>query len=125
MIHAAGAMLTPDCLPQSCFSNQTDAGPQITEFSSAEPESRVGDAANALSFDLVRFVRNLLAGEKSDLYRVISQEVDRVVLQEVMSHCEGSQLHAAERLGISRMTLRSKLRSLGLIQEKAPESPET
>ena len=125
MIHAAGAMLTPDCLPQSCFSNQTEDGPQSTEVISSELGSSALGVANAQPFDLVRYVRNLLAGEKSDLYRVISQEVDRIVLQEVMSHCDGSQLHAAERLGISRMTLRSKLRSLGLIQEKAPESPET
>jgi DNA-binding protein Fis len=66
-------------------------------------------------FDLIRFVRQLLADEKPDLYRVIAQEVDRHVLQEIMSYFDGNQLHAAERLGISRRTLRSKLRSLGLI----------
>ena len=35
-----------------------------------------------------------------------------------MQHCGSNQLQAAERLGISRMTLRSKLRTAGLIGDK-------
>ena len=118
MIHATGVALTPECLPSSCHpglsvsiaANRTDSSARPTETTQA-----IEAAPEPNQFDLIRFVRQLLADEKPDLYRVIAQEVDRHVLQEIMSYFDGNQLHAAERLGISRMTLRSKLRSLGLI----------
>lgn len=125
MVHATGVVLTPDCLPQSCFATPTNR-------TSVPVANHVSDiaydgvpTATANQFDLVGFVHQLLKEERPDLYRVIVQEVDRRILQEVMQVCEGSQLAAAERLGISRMTLRSKLRSLGMIQEKGLESTET
>ena len=118
MIHATGAVVTPDSLPQSCYAHQSSAG--------ASDADAVGSShmATAENFDLTEFVRQLLQDEKPDLYRVINHEVDRRILSEVMSFCHGNQLQAAERLGISRMTLRSKLRALGMIQEKAPDAGE-
>ena len=64
---------------------------------------------------VVEYVNELLAEGKPDIYRLVIHEVDRHVLHVVMRHCHGNQLQAAERLGISRMTLRSKLRSLGMM----------
>lgn len=122
MVHGTGAVLTSDCLPQSCFSGQPVPNSTTAAVGTdAERPRESPSPVTAQEFNLIRFVRQLLTDEKPDLYRVISQEVDRLVLQEVMAHCDGSQLQAAERLGISRMTLRSKLRGLGLIQEKGSE----
>lgn len=125
MIHAAGAVLTPDCLPQSCFSSAIpSSGTTISGIGS--PGSANGTAViSSPDFDLIRYVRQLLSDDKPDIYRLVNQEVDRLVLQEIMTYCNGSQLQAAERLGISRMTLRSKLRSLGMIQEKSPDVNDT
>lgn len=71
---------------------------------------------------LSEYVVKLLSEGKADIYRHVIQEVDRHMLREVMKHCRGNQLQAAERLGISRMTLRSKLRALGMIQGRNQEN---
>lgn len=57
-------------------------------------------------------VQELLASGSNDIYRQISQMVDRVAVELVLDHCHGNPLQAAERLGISRVTLRTKLRAI-------------
>jgi two-component system nitrogen regulation response regulator GlnG len=47
-----------------------------------------------------------------ELYRHVIQTIDRVVLEEVLKHVKGNQVHASELLGMSRTTLRSKLAHL-------------
>ena len=88
-------------------------------------ETDDSNVAPPAEFDLIGFVRQLLTEDRPDLYRVITQEVDQQILREVMAYCNGSQLQAAEKLGISRMTLRSKLRALGIIQEKGAGTPDS
>jgi DNA-binding protein Fis len=39
--------------------------------------------------------------------------VDAVILDEVMQEVDGNQMQACRRLGIARMTLRSKLQAMG------------
>ncbi len=62
--------------------------------------------------------RELLAASRGNIYYHVQAAVDRVVLDAVLEHVKGNQVEAAELLGISRNTLRSKLRSLGLVVEK-------
>jgi two-component system nitrogen regulation response regulator GlnG len=61
---------------------------------------------------LVEFTDALLRAGELDIYRRICQEMDRVVLAAVMRHVQGNQVKASELLGISRTTLRAKLRGL-------------
>ena len=56
-----------------------------------------------------------LNGHKvDDLYHVVLSEVEPAVLDVVMGYVEGNQSQAAEMLGISRGTLRKKLRQYDL-----------
>ena len=52
--------------------------------------------------------------EVTDLYHVVLSEVEPALLDVVMNYVEGNQTEAAEMLGISRGTLRKKLKLYGL-----------
>ena len=51
-------------------------------------------------------------------FEQVNAAVDRVVVETVLKYARGNQVQASELLGISRTTLRGKLRSLGLAIEK-------
>lgn len=97
VIHASGDVVTTECLPDSC--GRTKAG-------------AVRDSA---MFDLREATRQMLASDEGDMYRRLSLLADRIVLEETMRHFRGNQARAAEKLGISRVTLRSRLRQLGML----------
>lgn len=104
VVHAVGDVITPDCLPDSC-----------REGSATQPS---GDASAELSA-VAKLVRRLLLSEDCELYRRLIMEVDRVALQEVLRHCGGNQVHASQKLGMSRTTLRAKLASLEMESGRA------
>lgn len=103
VVHAVGKVITPECLPESCRGLRT---------LQAEPEYLLEELAG-----LSRFIRRLLHAGEPDLYRRLQTELDRVMLCEVLQHVRGNQVHASQRLGMSRTTLRAKLADLGLDQE--------
>jgi two-component system nitrogen regulation response regulator GlnG len=104
LIHAPGDTLTPDLLPNDLFHGPRESPPP--------------------SLDVGRLVQNLLRDGTPDVYRRVCLEVDRVVLEAALQHSRGNQVLASELLGMSRNTLRAKLRSLGLVLQKQllPES---
>jgi two-component system nitrogen regulation response regulator GlnG len=102
LVQAVGDVLTPDCLPED-----------LRQGAAAEVRGP-GDEG----LDVSRLVGRLLRAGEMDLYRKVAVEVDRVVLAAVLRHARGNQLRASELLGISRTTLRAKLRGLGLAVEK-------
>lgn len=116
MTQASGTELTASCLPQSLresMPNSNAAGPVA---------SNPTTGGDGFRFDKLQdFVRSMLVDGKSDVYRSIIHEIDRHVLFETMKHFRGNQLQAAERLGISRMTLRAKLRSLGMLPARSKD----
>jgi two-component system nitrogen regulation response regulator GlnG len=96
-------VLTADCLPESL---------------TAGPVSPRPAAPGPVGFDLAEKLAALLRAGEPDIYRKVSLMVDRLVLETVLRHVKGNQVQASELLGISRTTLRAKLRALGLAVEK-------
>jgi len=63
---------------------------------------------------LQEYFSELNGHEPSDLYDFVLSEVEVPLLQVVIEHTGGNQTQAARLLGISRATLRKKLRRYGL-----------
>jgi two-component system nitrogen regulation response regulator GlnG len=61
---------------------------------------------------VTEFTEGLLRTGELDIYRRVSLEMDRAVLGAVLRHVKGNQVKASDILGISRTTLRVKLRAL-------------
>jgi two-component system nitrogen regulation response regulator GlnG len=93
VIQAAGEVLTPAGLPPAV------RGAAVEDL----PLPGTG------GLDVAGRVRRLLEAGGGDIFRQVIAEVERIVLEEVLRHVDGNQVHASELLGISRTTLRAKL----------------
>jgi nitrogen regulation protein NR(I) len=107
-VRSAGEVLTPDCLPETI-----GAAPGL------RPPSSPGEG---ITLDLGELVVRMLQNGENDIYRKVCLAMDRVVLEAVLRHVKGSQVQASELLGISRTTLRAKLRALGVARQFFPEN---
>jgi two-component system nitrogen regulation response regulator GlnG len=77
------------------------------------------DDATLLPCDLKRHVDQRLAAQSTNLYAESLEMMERYLLSEVLSVAEGNQSEAARSLGITRGSLRHKIRLLGIsIQSK-------
>jgi two-component system nitrogen regulation response regulator GlnG len=101
MIQAPGDVLTLSCLPENLRAGSAPA-----------------PAADTLAVDVAALTETLLRAGEPDIYRRICLEVDRIVIGTVLRHTKGNQVQASELLGISRTTLRAKLRELRMGVEK-------
>jgi Fis family transcriptional regulator len=62
-----------------------------------------------------RYLADLGSSEADDLYDTFLREIELPLLREVMAWADGNQSRAAQRLGLSRATLRKKLNAHGLL----------
>ena len=72
---------------------------------------------------LISLLRSDLTRGDGDLYRRALEHFDRVIVCHAMDQSGGNLTKAAERLGLSRVTLRSKLRAMRRGVEKVVSSP--
>ena len=102
IIRASGEVLTLDCLPESLL--RPGSGPQ-------------GSGSGGKLADIAARTAGLLRAGETDLYRQVCQEMEQTVFDVVLRHVSGNQVKASELLGISRTTLRAKLRNLSMTAE--------
>jgi two-component system nitrogen regulation response regulator GlnG len=101
VLRAHGFMLLPSFLPELSASTRV-----------AEPVLAPAPAPTTIDVDA--FVRERLHAGTQDLYADTRNFVDRFLFARVLEHAKGNFSAAAEVLGISRQTMRVKLRALGI-----------
>jgi two-component system nitrogen regulation response regulator GlnG len=99
LLKASGPVLLPAFLPDLAGESSGAAVP---------PQLAAEDPG------LEAFLGRCLASAEGDLYAEAHRHLDRLLLTRVLADTGGNQLQAARRLGISRDTLRRRLRELGL-----------
>jgi len=109
LLAARGFSINADAVRQTLAGRNADAGPAGQSFTS--------------------FAGGLLAraqkGELQDAHSRMLAEAEREVLTQAITLAEGNQAKAARWLGLSRLTLREKLKLLGLHPSSTEASSET
>jgi two-component system nitrogen regulation response regulator GlnG len=100
LLQATGTVLIPAFLPEALRAPSDGAAGQ--------------DAAAEADFSFERFILRRLQEGSAALSAEAHQHLDRMLLRLALRHTDGNQVQAARMLGISRQTLRSKTRELGL-----------
>jgi Fis family transcriptional regulator len=84
--------------------------------SSVTRERRKQPIRRSVQSALELYLGDLDGHQVNDLYHMVLGEVEPALLNVVMQHVDGNQTQAAEMLGITRATLRKKLKQYGLEQ---------
>lgn len=104
MLRASGHVLFPDFL-------------DVKLQAGAKSVPGLGGATQEQT--LAGLVEALLVGGDKDVHSKAVEALERVLLPRVLRQTHGHQTQACELLGLSRNTLRQKLRTLGLARDKA------
>jgi two-component system nitrogen regulation response regulator GlnG len=102
VVHCVGDVITPESLPDDIIGRQAIA-----------QRERGDDELSGIA----RRVRRQLAAGEEGVYRRLIDEIDRVAVREALRQADGNQVHASERLGVARTTLRAKISALKLEDE--------
>jgi len=100
LLHATGSVLIPAFLPELSSAETAEQTPP------ADP-SQEGWAA------FKTFIRRHLESGSTNLNALAQLEVDRILLPAVLEFTDANQFQAAKILGLSRQTLRQRLRNIG------------
>jgi DNA-binding NtrC family response regulator len=115
LINATGTVITTDCLPEvRCFQSGPNSGCGESDF--VEHVAVVDDSSSnhMPRNDLAAFVEGRLKGGSEDLHAETLEMMERFLLTRVLRETGGNQSLAAKILGITRGSLRNKIRSLRL-----------
>jgi two-component system nitrogen regulation response regulator GlnG len=108
LLHATGPVLLPDFLP-AALRLPKDSPPSGPDMPFPDWE---------------RFLTNRLHAGSTELYAEALTTMERQLLTLVLRHTGGNQLQASHILGITRNSLRHKLRALGITIARAVCAPD-
>jgi DNA-binding NtrC family response regulator len=109
LIVSAGPAVLPEFLPANLHQG---------EPADIEVDSERGSMPDLAWDSLREFVEAAVANDETDIYRRAIEQFDRLIISYVMRSAGGQQNRAAETLGLSRVTLRAKLRHMQMSIEK-------
>lgn len=112
LLRTTGNVLLPESFPSSFT-----CPPR--ELASFEPEL---DGSVVRPLDLNSFLADRLAADSNNLYAETLEAMERFLLTKVLTLTQGNQSEASRLLGITRGSLRNKIRSLGIVIESRIES---
>jgi two-component system nitrogen regulation response regulator GlnG len=107
LIEATGPVLLPEFLEPALAQRPAAALP-----------------TDAPADELAPFIEERLRAGSEDLYGETLRRMERLLLTHVLQHTGGNQLKAAQLLGITRGSLRTKLRDLGITIARHVARPE-
>jgi two-component system nitrogen regulation response regulator GlnG len=106
LLQATGPVLLPDFLPSSVL----NSGNEILRSESG--------------YSLEQFIDEKLSQSPDNLYQDCLRWMERILITKALRHTGGNQLQAAKILGITRGSLRNKLRDLGITIARTVASDE-
>jgi transcriptional regulator with GAF, ATPase, and Fis domain len=106
MLMATGPTIVPELLPKEIVENLAQG--HRGQGGQGAPR----DEANGV--DLAKFVDQRSAADSENLYQETLQMMERYLITRVLRETQGNQSKAARRLGITRGSLRNKMRDLGV-----------
>ena len=112
-IVTTGPTLLPEFLPLPAISAAGEETPALVAPPGATDWNSLADV-----------LEEGLRTKQPELYRHLIQHFDALVLTAVMKAAGGFQSHAADLLGLSRPTLRAKLRTIARLQAERAEALE-
>lgn len=111
LINSTGTVITKDCLPEvRCAQQMGEQSCATLEDSSSEEESD----GRLPRHDLSSFIEHRLTSGGGNLHAEATAMMERYLLTRVLRETGGNQSVAAKILGITRGSLRNKIRSLRL-----------
>jgi two-component system nitrogen regulation response regulator GlnG len=102
LLRATGPVLVPDFLPALPGGQADEEPPSTSAF-----------------LDWDRFIDEHLEAHSQDLYAEALATMERQLVTRVLRHTGGNQLQAAKILGITRGSLRTKIRARGISIERS------
>jgi two-component system nitrogen regulation response regulator GlnG len=111
VLKATGPVLVPEFLPETVLAGK-------------KPKDERADSMSFQLADLARFVDQQSAAGSKNLYAATIEMTERYLVTRVLRETKGNQSKAAEALGISRGSLRNKVRTLGIVIDHVVQSSE-
>lgn len=103
LVEATSPVLLPECLPSSIRRNV----PATSNTASA-----AANPANATDWEA--FVSDAMSAGSTSIHDDAIRMMERQIITRVLRHTDGNQVRAANALGITRTTLRSKIKQYGI-----------